>query len=115
MCVSITPHPGSGVFYGTGAMMENVNFTVHRSGVERMKRDGRRNVHAWAIGDLVAQYTNLIPAMAARHDALNDGWDRVYYDFTTGVFRFKETDRALVKDNKFVLALSYQSEFYVKG
>jgi hypothetical protein len=103
------------VFYGTGALMENVQFTVHRSGFERMKREGRRNVHAWAIGDLVAQYTNLIPAMQARHNAVTEDWSRVYYDFKFGLFRFKKTDKPLVKSDRFVLALSYQSEFYVKG
>lgn len=52
-CVSIKAN-GHVIGYAKSVIIENVTFKVQESGRQRAIRDGQRNVHAYAIGTLVA-------------------------------------------------------------
>jgi hypothetical protein len=107
-CVSVTPDPGSGVYYVPGIEMHNVHFRVHQSGFRRMQESGVRNVHAWAVGEQAGIITGL---EETKRDASK--WQRVEYDFRNG--RFVMGDRVLDKTDVFDVALCIGRNFYVRS
>lgn len=56
-CVSITPirKYGRAYYMGTVALYD-VDFVIHESGVLRAQAAQQRNVHAWAVGELIDEY-----------------------------------------------------------
>lgn len=55
-CISVTPvKKGGRAHYAGTIVLSDVEFRVHSSGVERARRQKRRNVHAWAIGDVLEE------------------------------------------------------------
>lgn len=52
-CVSVQ-YDGKVIGYAKSVIIENVTFKIRESGRQRAIRDGQRNVHAFAIGTLVA-------------------------------------------------------------
>lgn len=61
-CVSVTPVKKHGRAYYMGTvMLRNGHFVIHTSGVKRAREEQRRNVHAWAVGDLITEHTIQMP------------------------------------------------------
>lgn len=88
-CISVTPAGRGGrVFYCGTARMENVRFVIHQSGVTRARSESKRNVHAWAVGDLTsAEHDQRIdPAIR-----FGDTWQRITYAYQTARFVVKHT------------------------
>lgn len=57
-CVSVTPTPTPAkpkprAYYMGTVMLRNVRFVIHPSGVQRARKEQRRNVHAWCVGELL--------------------------------------------------------------
>ena len=58
-CVSVTPVKKHGRAYYMGTvMLRDVDFVIHNSGVKRAQAEQVRNVHAWAVGEVIHELPN---------------------------------------------------------
>jgi len=87
-CISVTPmRKGGRAYYAGTVVLSDVEFVVHNSGVKRARAEGVRNVHAWAIGELIDQQpTQLPPSFRVRKDMR-----KVTYHFEKGYFQDHKT------------------------
>jgi len=109
-CVSITPdQKGKHVYYMGSATLKDVEFRIHASGVKRAREEQRRNVHAWAVGDLIyeAREQNQLSTAARRKGNLI----KVTYHYNVG--RFIAIDGTDVTDGQFRAAYFCGRDFYV--
>jgi hypothetical protein len=103
-CVSITPKNGR-AYYKAEVVLNNAHFVVHKGGMERARREQRRNVHAWCVGEL-AYESGTIGAPP------NERWKKVTYHYNIG--RFITVDDCVdVTDDKFTAAMCIGRDFYV--
>lgn len=95
-CISITPMKKHGRAHYMGTvLLSDVTFVVHQSGLERMRSEGQRNVHAWMVGDLLAETIEQY-----RPDVLDRGiMSLVRYDLDLG--RFVAEDGTDVTDGTY--------------
>lgn len=91
-CISVTPvrKGGKAQYYGT-VILHDVSFRVHQSGVDRAQREGVRNVHAWAVGQLVDSHPQQrrIPREALAK------MRKVTYHYEKGFFRDLQNGRKI--------------------
>lgn len=107
-CVSITPDKKHGRAYYMGtAMLENVSFRIHSSGVERARKEKQRNVHAWAVGNLTWE----LPEQYRPADNIMKMFTQVTYHYEIG--RFVTMDGIDVSDKTFKAAVFIGRDFYV--
>lgn len=93
-CISVTPdRKGGRAYYAGTVVLGDVVFRIHRSGVEEARRTDVRNVHAWAVGELIDQN-------ACQHQPsyrLAKDLRKVTYNFTDGVFTDFKTGAVVTK------------------
>lgn len=107
-CVSITPdQKGKHAYYMGTVLMTEVDFRIHASGVKRAREEQRRNVHAWAVGNLLhedrEQYR---PEGRVQHELI-----KVTYHYNVG--RFIAIDGTDVTDGHYRVAYVCGRDFYV--
>lgn len=107
-CISITPVKKHGRAHYMGAvMLTDVSFVVHQSGLERMREEGARNVHAWMVGELLSETIERY-----RPSALDRGlMIRVRYDLDSG--RFLAEDGTDVTDGEFRAGVIVGKDCYI--
>jgi hypothetical protein len=107
-CVSITPdQKGKHAYYMGTVMLDTVAFRIHESGVKRAQREQQRNVHAWAVGDLMYESSIQVPLTPrARREMA-----QVTYHYNTA--RFIAEDGTDVTDGQFRTAWFCGRDFYV--
>lgn len=107
-CISVTPMKKHGRAHYMGAvLLSDVSFVVHQSGFERMKEEGQRNVHAWLVGDLLAETIERY-----RPAVLDKGlMSQVHYDLDAG--RFISLDGTDVTDGTFKAGAIVGKDCYI--
>jgi len=109
-CVSVTPDKKHGrAHYSGTVLLHDVTFRIHQSGVERARAEKRRNVHAWAVGDLVHELPEQMPPTnnLAKHLV------KVTYHYELGRFITVEKKPIDVTDFHFPAAYVCGRDFYV--
>jgi hypothetical protein len=107
-CVSVTPDRKYGRAYYMGTVMLNeVSFRIHDSGVQRAQREQVRNVHAWAVGNIMSESPEQYPPSNRVQHTLT----KVTYHFNIG--RFIAEDGTDVTDGHFRVAYFCGRDFYV--
>lgn len=101
-CVSVTPDRKHGRAYYMGTVnLTDISFRIHESGVTRAQTEKVRNVHAWAVGDLIHEASAQNPLSASiRHKAQ---FIKVTYHYDSG--RFMAIDGTDVTDGHFRAAV----------
>lgn len=109
-CVSVTPTAKGGVAYYRGLVeLSDAAFVIHQSGVKRAQAEQVRNVHAWCVGELVAEDERQLLEAAGLLDNLQE----VTYHFNVGRFMTVEATPRDVTKLKFSKALFVGGRFYV--
>lgn len=109
-CVSVTPTAKGGVAYYKGLVeLSDAAFIIHQSGVKRAQAEQVRNVHAWCVGELVAEEEGQPLETAELLDKLQE----VTYHFNVGRFMTVEATPRDVTKLKFAKALFVGGRFYV--
>lgn len=108
-CVSITPARARARAYYMGTvMLKNVTFSIQDAGLKRAQKEQVRNVHAVAVGDLIAEYSEqyeMTPAVMAN-------LRQVTYHYNVGRF-IAVDDGTDVTDGFFEAAYFCGRDFYV--
>lgn len=108
-CVSITPDKKHGRAYYMGTVfLRDMSFRVHESGVKRAQAEKQRNVHAWAVGELVHEQSEQIADTLTK--AIRN-MIQVTYHYESG--RFIAVDGTDVTDGSFKAALFVGRDFYI--
>lgn len=116
-CVSVTPDQkyGRAHYMGT-VILQNMQFRIHQSGVKRAREEQVRNVHAWAVGDLLSEQSDQYPPSK---DLLRN-LQQVTYHFNIGRFLVLEGYRngfacygEDVTDKRFKAAYICGRDFFV--
>lgn len=107
-CVSITPDRKHGRAYYMGTVfLKDVEFRIHQSGVTRAQAEQVRNVHAWAVGQLVHEFPEqLTPQKHVLHQMC-----KVIYHYNIG--RFIAIDGTDVTDGHYRAAVFVGRDFYI--
>lgn len=71
---------GRVVGYGSDVLLSNVKFRVRQGGRERVLREQRKNVHAFAEGDLVEIDSPSLGRMARQFEADLGPWQQIRYN-----------------------------------
>ena len=71
--------PGEPMYYYHAVLLENVRLVVRPSGWRRALDEGRRNVHAWAVGDWVEGQLDRVPDDLADR-LIAAGWAHGHYN-----------------------------------
>lgn len=109
-CVSITPVKRNGRAYYMGTVvLRDVNFTIHDSGVKRAQNEQRRNVHAWAVGDIVDEK----PEQYDMSMLTDKHMVKVTYHYNEGRFMTTGPKPVDVTDKSFKAAVFIGRDFYV--
>lgn len=109
-CVSVTPDRRHGRAYYMGTVeLTNVCFRIHRSGVERARKEQIRNVHAWAVGT----HLNESPLQLSLPAPLRPHMAKVTYHYNIGRFLTVEPEPVDVTDGTFKAAYFVGRDFYV--
>lgn len=107
-CVSITPDVKGGRAYYMGtALIRDVEFRIHASGVKRAQAEQVRNVHAWAVGDLIWEAEWQSPMF------LKSQIVQVTYHYNMGRFMTVEDEPVDVTDGHFNAALFIGRDFFI--
>lgn len=113
-CVSVTPaKPRSRAYYMGTVMMKDVHFVIHESGKAKAQEAQQRNVHAWAVGDLVHEASE---QLEPSHPALYKRLSKVTYHYNTGRFMTvsdNPNEVVDVTDGRFKVAYFCGRDFYV--
>ena len=109
-CVSVTPDRKYGRAYYMGTViMQNVSFRIHQAGVKRAQNEQVRNVHAWAVGDLLSEQIEQYPPTKDLLKTLV----KVTYHYNIGRFISVENEPVDVTDGHFRAAYVCGRDFYV--
>lgn len=112
-CVSVTPDKKWGRAYYMGTVsLRDVEFRIHNSGVERAQDEQVRNVHAWAVGELMDEQQIQVPLSAPMRRVFS----QVTYHYNVGRFLTVESDPGRVvdvTDGHFKAAYFCGRDFYV--
>lgn len=107
-CVSITPDKKHGRAYYMGTVsLADVSFRVHESGVKRSQKEKVRNVHAWAVGTLLTEFSEQYPL----DQKIAKRFIQVTYHYDSG--RFIATDGTDVTDGTYRAAYFCGRDFYI--
>lgn len=107
-CVSVTPDKKHGRAYYMGTvMLRDVEFRIHQSGVARAHKEGQRNVHAWAVGEIIHEAVEQLPPSPK----VLKNMVQVTYHYEIG--RFITLDGTDVTDGTFDAAIFVGRDFYV--
>ena len=109
-CVSVTPDRKHGRAHYMGTViLQKVDFRIHQSGVRRAQAEQVRNVHAWAVGDLLSEQTNQYhPSKDLLNTLVKDT-----YHHNIGRFISVENEPVDVTDGHFRAAYVCGRDFYV--
>jgi hypothetical protein len=58
--------------YANKVILENVNFRISKAGQLRVKKEKRKNVHAFVIGDIITEIPNDIKLFRATYNPYRD-------------------------------------------
>jgi hypothetical protein len=115
-CISVTPEPRGHAYYAGTVILTGASFRVQPAGLQRARKEGVRNVHAWAVG-------NLIDQNACQHPLthrLGMRFQKVTYHFVIGRFLTIDSERAGmvcygedVTDQTFKVLYAVGRDFYV--
>jgi hypothetical protein len=95
-CISVThDKKGGRAYYAGTVILSDVEFRIHNSGVARAQKEGVRNVHAWAVGELVDQHACQNPITARFRKQY--GLRKVTYHFEEGYFQDHKTGAVITK------------------
>ena len=110
-CVSVTPDRKHGRAYYMGRVdLRDVTFRIHDSGVKRAQAEQVRNVHAWAVGEVISEATE-----QHRPDPrLLKHFRQVTYHYNVGRF-IAVDDGTDVTDGQFTAAIFVGRDFYVSN
>lgn len=109
-CVSITPDRKHGRAYYMGTVyLTNVDFRIHQSGVLRAQAEQVRNVHAWAVGTLLAEQKE---QYRPGPDVLRN-MAQVTYHYNVGRFLTMENEPVDVTDGHFKAAIIVGRDFFI--
>jgi hypothetical protein len=103
-CVSVTPIGGHAYYMGT-VVLSDVSFVIHASGLTRARNEQVRNVHAWAVGDVIFESPLQVPVEPME-------LTQVTYHYNVG--RFVTLAGTDVTDSNFNRALFRGRDFYVE-
>lgn len=107
-CVSVTPDKKHGRAYYMGTvMLRDVEFRIHASGVARARKEQQRNVHAWAVGEVIHEAVEQLPPSPK----VLRNMVQVTYHYEIG--RFITLDGTDVTDGHFDAAIFVGRDFYV--
>lgn len=82
-CVSITPDKKHGRAYYMGTVsLKDVEFRIHTSGVKRAQAEQQRNVHAWAVGEVMHEFPEQHPPT----EKMLENLTQVTYHYNVGRF-----------------------------
>lgn len=105
-CVSVTP-VGGHAYYKGSVILSDIFFVIHQSGLERARQEQVRNVHAWAVGELVAEHDKQISVPPPVEDRAY----KVTYHYNDG--RFKTLDGEDVTELRFDFGFFSGRDFWV--
>lgn len=109
-CVSVTPIKRHGRAYYMGTvMLRDVSFTIHESGVKRAQAEQVRNVHAWAVGEIVHEAVE----QNKPSKKVLDNMVQVTYHYNIGRFITVGDKPVDVTEKSFKAALFVGRDFYV--
>jgi hypothetical protein len=109
-CISITPDKKHGRAYYMGTvLLSDVTFRIHDSGVKRAQAEQVRNVHAWAVGDLLSEQTEQYPPEGYLARSLV----KVTYHYNVGRFITVGHGNIDVTDGHFRAAYVCGRDFYI--
>jgi hypothetical protein len=94
-CISVKPQNGPVEYYSV-IRLSNVTFKVSESGRIRAYEDGVRNVHAWAVGNLVSGNHNVKLNLGQLHEL--DNWTEVTYSPNHPTFVYKDGEAYNAKE-----------------
>lgn len=107
-CVSITPDKKHGRAYYMGTvMLSRVQFRIHDSGVKRSQKEQVRNVHAWAVGEVLSEHSEQYPPSPE----IMSNLIQVTYHYNSG--RFIANDGTDVTDGTYRAAYFCGRDFYI--
>lgn len=107
-CVSVTPDRRYGRAYYMGTvLLSEVDFRIHESGVGGAQAEQVRNVHAWAVGNLIHEASEQYRPEGRLHHELI----KVTYHYNVG--RFITIDGTDVTDGHYRVAYVCGRDFYV--
>lgn len=107
-CVSVTPDKKHGRAYYMGTVaLRDVHFRIHHSGVARAREEGQRNVHAWAVGEIIHE----LPEQHQPTPTMLKNLVQVTYHYHIG--EFVTLDGTIVTDGHFEAAYFCGRDFYV--
>lgn len=109
-CVSVTPdQKGKHAYYMGTVLLTEVEFRIHQSGVKRAQAEQVRNVHAWAVGNLLSeQREQYPPSERVQHELV-----QVTYHYNMARFMTVEDEPVDVTDGHFRVAYFCGRDFYV--
>ena len=108
-CVSVTPDKKHGRAYYMGTVhMRDVSFRIHQSGVERAQKEQVRNVHAWAVGEIIHEASEQVQPS----NKILSRFRKVTYHYNVGRF-IAVDDGTDVTDGTFNAAMVIGRDFYV--
>jgi hypothetical protein len=116
-CISVTPDKQGGrAYYAGTVVLRDVRFRIHQSGVDLARMVGVRNVHAWAVGELIDQNACQHPLTRR----LGMKFTKVTYHFVIGRFLVIDSERAGmvcygrdVTDEEISLLYAVGRDFYI--
>jgi hypothetical protein len=110
-CVSVTPDRKHGRAYYMGRVdLRDVTFRIHDSGVKRAQAEQVRNVHAWAVGEVISEH----PVQYRPDPRLLKHFRQVTYHYNVGRF-IAVDDGTDVTDGHFSAAIFVGRDFYVSN
>jgi hypothetical protein len=92
-CISVLPvKKHARTHYAGTVILRDVEFRIQESGKERARKEGVRNVHAWAVGEVVGEFeTQHSLEESEIPKSVKDRLRKVTYYFQEGYFRDFET------------------------
>lgn len=116
-CWSVKPaYRGGKVSHAYVVGMEDVRLVVQPAGRERVRREGKKNVHAYAKGQMYKRLVDPITTgdlMRLHRAALEAGWRRVTYNpYATDTFVDVDNGMPVLRAHR-LLALPNASVWYL--
>jgi hypothetical protein len=112
-CVSVREmKPRKHVYHMGTVHLADAHFKINQGGVRKARQEGRRNVHAWVVGELLHEAPErLTPPQHVLRQLV-----RVTYHFDTGRFLTVESNPAKVvdvTDGRFAAAVQVGRNLYI--
>lgn len=116
-CISITPMKRyAHAYYMGSVLLSDVSFVIHEAGLKRAVEEQQRNVHAWAVGELITQNEEQYPFESLFTTNKPVKMHEVTYHYNTGRFLTvaRQPGKIVdVTDGEFAVAYFQGGKFYV--